>query len=415
MNRLRRLLKVAWSGSAPWSFGGDGELDFWLGTNFSALRSRMRHDAVRGDIKAWIMRPDGTVAKDIRVFAADTSETGSGGGEFFRDGHLWRMVAGTGLYIRLRDSELGTSSCLRECKGVDRLDLAVIPRNVVRAVVVCDAQAAIHVLEKGSSIPELQEVAVSVFKRQLRLGRILFFVWAARDEKIVVACDDRSRLVDNHAFKTSPAVFWKANSIAKELFGQDFQLDGMADMHNVAPPDCAFKLPFFSRWLSPFSSGVDALVQDWAGKVSWVNPPFPLLERIICLLRAQRVVAAVVVPLKSRAKWSSWACEGAEGVAGLWRFDPRDPIFAMRGRMVPQTYRGGYAVVFFDFRSVVEAKKGFSPLVGAQELRLRSRGMIAKVRGGVRAALATVYSTLGVAAEKGGGVVVPRPDALDHA
>jgi hypothetical protein len=41
--------------------------------------------------------------------------------------------------------------------------------------------------------------------------------------------------------------------------------------------------------------------------------------------------------------------------------------------------------------------------------------MIAKVRGGVRAALTTVYSTLGVAAEKGGGVVVPRPDALDHA
>jgi hypothetical protein len=220
------------------------------------------------------MRPDGTVAKDIRVFAADTSATGSGGGEFFRDGHLWRMVAGTGLYIRLRDSELGTSSCLRECKGVDRLDLAVIPRDVVRAVVVCDAQAAIHVLEKGSSIPELQEVAVSVFKRQLRLGRILFFVWAARDEKIVVACDDRSRLVDNHAFKTSPAVFWKANSIAKELFGQDFQLDGMADMHNVAPPDCTFKLPFFSRWLSPFSSGVDAMVQDWAGNLG--KPAFPV-------------------------------------------------------------------------------------------------------------------------------------------
>ena len=403
MDRLKVLLRVAWAGSAPWSVGGDSELNFWLATDFSALRSRMRHDAVKNDVASWVARPDGSMASDIRVFAADTSETGSGGGEFVRDGHVWRLLEGTGIYIRLSDKEIGTSSCFRECKGVDRLDLTLIPEEVARAVVVCDAQAAISVLENGSSVPELQEVAVSVFKRQLRHGRILFFAWASRNQDIIELSDDRSRLLDNHAFQTAPAVFWEANAIAEELWGQGFQVDMMADMHNVMPPSCSFKLPFFSRWLGPHTSGVDAMAQAWTGRVAWVNPPFALVERIICLLRSQRAVAAVVVPLAARTRWSPWACEGAEGVARVWSFDPRRPEFSMRGRTAPQTYKSGYAVVFFDFRSAREAKRPWSSSEGAGVMRRRHERVLAARASGDVATLAVTYAERGVA---GGGASV---------
>jgi hypothetical protein len=65
----------------------------------------------------------------------------------------------------------------------------------------------VSVLERGSSIPELQVVAARVFRRQLLHGRILFFVWVARDERIIDVCDDRSRFVDNHAFQTPAKLF----------------------------------------------------------------------------------------------------------------------------------------------------------------------------------------------------------------
>jgi hypothetical protein len=78
MGRLRRLLKVAWSGSSCWTWAAEKELVVWMDTDFRELRSRMRHDAVQGDLRAWVAKPDGKVAMDVRVFAADTSATGSG-------------------------------------------------------------------------------------------------------------------------------------------------------------------------------------------------------------------------------------------------------------------------------------------------------------------------------------------------
>jgi hypothetical protein len=279
--------------------------------------------------------------------------------------------------------------------------MAAIPLNVTRAVVVCDAQASIAVLERGSSIPDLQQLAASVFRRQLRYGRILFFCWMARNELIVEACDDRSRLVDNHAFQSSKALFWRANEIAEELFGQDFQVDAMADMHNVMPGDSWVKLPHYSRWLGPHSCGVDALLQDWTRVVSWVNPPFSLLERVICLLRQQRAVAAVVLPKLSRARWSNRVLPGAEGVVKVWDFDPCRPEFAMRGRSAPQRYRSGYAVVFLDFRSKQDQLRPWRPLQGARELRLESNRMEADLALGKRADLTVKHTQLGL----NGGVV----------
>jgi hypothetical protein len=193
--------------------------------------------------------------------------------------------------------------------------------------------------------------------------------------------------------------------MAEGLFGQGFQIDVMADMHNVTPAGCNYKLPHFSRWPAPHASGWDALAQDWSGMVGWCNPPFALLERIICLLRTQRATAAVVVPLKSKARWSRWAQEGAEGVIKVWPFDPQRRGFRMLGRSAPQTYSSGYAVVFFDFRTSDERRQGWRPMQGARQLRLRHEIDAAEVALGKRAPAATTYARL---LSNGDGVVGSR-------
>jgi hypothetical protein len=116
----------------------------------------------------------------------------------------------------------------------------------------------------------------------------------------------------------------------------------------------------------------------------------------------------VVVPLRSKARWSSWAQEGAEGVVKVWPFDPRKRGFRMLGRTAPQTYSSGYAIVFFDFRSGEERHKRWRQMQGARQLRFRHEVEAAEVALGKRAPTATTYALLlsngdGVVGSGGGG------------
>ena len=81
-------------------------------------------------------------------------------------------------------------------------------------------------------------------------------------------------------------------------------------------------------------------------------------------------------------------------MARIRRFDPRLPEFAMRGRVAPQSYRSGFAVIFFDFRSTRDVECPFLPLVGAGALRLRSQQRAAKAVLSGSAAVAVTYAQL---------------------
>ena len=87
-------------------------------------------------------------------------------------------------------------------------------------------------------------------------------------------CDTCSRIVDKCAFSAHAGMFWKANAIAGSLWGSGFAFDRFGSASQVQPDDCPWKLPFSSRFLSAFASGLDALSQDWRGWVNWVNAPF---------------------------------------------------------------------------------------------------------------------------------------------
>ena len=83
----------------------------------------------------------------------DSSNIASAGGEFIRDGELWRMQ-GT-MVARLAPGEIETSSTYRELLGVLRLDITAIPDACRKALVALDSQAAVHCLLHGSKVPGL--------------------------------------------------------------------------------------------------------------------------------------------------------------------------------------------------------------------------------------------------------------------
>ena len=103
----------------------------------------------------------------------------------------------------------------------------------------------------GSRVLALQALVSRIYRRQLACGRVMFPVWQWRSEKIIEECDARSRWVDSCSYAAPPALFWKANSIAKTLWGHGFTYDRAADSQNVQPTNSQRKLAFNSRWGDP--------------------------------------------------------------------------------------------------------------------------------------------------------------------
>lgn len=208
----------------------------------------------------------GELATDVKNFAVDTSATMSGGGEFVRDGMLWRIKGK--MVARLSASEVLKSSTIRELTGAERVDLTLVPDSCSKLFLPVDSQATVSCLLRGSRVPELQALLVArIFENQLRCNRVLWPVWMRRSTRIIQLVDEISRFIDDHAFMAVPKLFWQANAYAIKLWSKGFQLDACTDMHNVQPVDSSIKLSFFSRWPAPHSSRFDMCQQRWRHKV----------------------------------------------------------------------------------------------------------------------------------------------------
>ena len=345
---LSRLLKRVWKGRGIWTRDADAALKFWSQVPFERLRAHMRCDASTEAVKQWVSSPDGTVADDIMTFCADTSDSGSGASRFelYRDGKLWKPVPGTQMFALLTQSEVQQSSCYRELLGVERMDMSVVPKHCMRAVIVCDSRAAISCLERGSSIPTLQAVVQRIFLKHLTIGRVATFCWRRRDTHMVSVADAISRWDDSCAHQIDARTFWRTNDLAIELWGIGLQLDLFADFHNVVPPDSNDKLPFFSRFRGPHTSGVDAFAHHWLGCIVWAYPPFALIPRLLAAFRNQKARGALVFPRKSKRFWASQLRTGSEGILKIIHFDA--PL--LPGRSV---YHAGFSVAMVDFSTTV--------------------------------------------------------------
>ena len=140
--KLRYVLKRVWGGVVVWTAEAEEDLSFWLQIDFGNLSAPISHDALSSAATAWVLSPvKGVMAGDVKVFAVDTSNSMSGGGEFFRDGGLWKMRGK--MAVRLTPEEVKESSTLRELVGVRRMDLAAVPKKVTKVLVPLDTQAGV--------------------------------------------------------------------------------------------------------------------------------------------------------------------------------------------------------------------------------------------------------------------------------
>ena len=369
LHKLKYLLKRVWGGKVVWTDVAQQELDFWLQIDFATLSAPFSHDRLSEKLTAWVASPEtGELAPDVRIFAVDTSDSMSGGGEFLRDGMLWKMKGK--MVARLGPSEVRKSTAFRELKGAGRLDITLVPDSCSKLLLPMDAQASVACLLRGSRVPELQRLAAIILLNQLRCNRVMWPVWMRRSSQIIRLVDDVSRYIDNHTHAAAPALFWMANAYAIKLWDRGFQLDTCADMHNVQPVEGGVKLPFFSRWPAPHSSGFDMFQQRWSDKVCWCNPPFALIPRVLALLKAQRACAAVVVPLGTRANYGK--LRGARGTGVVFSFTFSPTLANWPGNSESASvFRHDYAVLYFDFAT---PSRVFCDLPSAESLPKGEQG-----------------------------------------
>jgi hypothetical protein len=294
----------------------------------------------------------GELSSECCTIASDASEVAVGGGAFVpKDNGMF--VCTKFAHHMLRIMTKGRSSSLREMEGIVSTIVAMnLPRGS-RVVAVVDNEAVWKILSKGSGKFELQKLADFFFLYCLARGIAAFAVWQRRSTSIITFCDDGSRIVDRNAFSAHPGLFWQANDIARKLWGRGFTYDRFGSASQVQPADCAWKLPFNSRFEGAFSSGVDAFTKRWTGHVNWVNAPFSLLGKVLSLLREQAATAAVVIPRSTPSVHQWWLRSmqaTSEGVVYRWNLRPYDPIGRpFNAEVLTPERRYGIAVVFFDF------------------------------------------------------------------
>ena len=224
--------------------------------------------------------------RDVHVFCADSSARATGAATFV-PGLDGQWTPTETMFVGLSDEAVKQSSTYAELEGILKADLALVPDSCKFLLPICDNQAATIILRKGSNHPLLHALAVAIFERCLRNGRVLIPVWQPRETKIVRIADLGSRVVDHFNFALPMHLFCQANAIAMCLWGRGFQFDRFSSFETAMPMDVRRKLPFNSFYLQPYSSGRDALQQNWKGWVNWAHPPHHLVGRVIGLLRRQ--------------------------------------------------------------------------------------------------------------------------------
>lgn len=379
--RLKCLLKRVWGGTGVWTSAAELELRFWESVRFSDLWAPMRQWDLVPDARDCILRPiDGGLHSSVRVFAADSSDSASGGAEFVVVKNTLTPIPDQSMVVTLSREAVEDSSTYAELEGLCKLFLACVRVTCRRIFFLVDNAAAMRIVLRGSRLEKLNFFAKLLFHWSFRSGILLCPLWMRRDTDAIVEVDSKSRLHLSMDFALPMHLFWKANSKARSLWGIGFQFDRFASCRTVMPMDCRVRLPFNSEFCQPGSSGRNALAQDWRRCVNWVNAPFCLLDQILGLLMYQHAVAAVVVPRGTSCRWNTEALPGCKGFRGYLRFNPR----STRNKMVGSSscsFKGFYDIVFVDYR--VSSRESFCNLLPAESLRPLSNTAVLGGDGGV--------------------------------
>ena len=321
---LRRLLSMFWSGSVTWSRRAAKDLEFWLSLDLGSLRSPVSADTFEALVDGVYVDPSTFTVNDISLFACDASATAGGGGEVVAsniDGLV--MTSKEPFFMTLSKKLSKKSSGLRELTVIWWLLQAFQDTCRSKVIVFTDSWVARNAIRYGSKTKCMQDLARKIFLWCVRRGICLCPVWLARDEKVMVEADARSRLEDTHGHSTSKACFARADAIARRLWHRSISFDRMATPDNVMPPKgMGPSLPFNSRWRQPGSAGVDMFAQhidSWRGNINFVHPPVPLIGRVCSFLSATDSRSIVIVPehLVHKSWWASYVLPASPHVRAV--------------------------------------------------------------------------------------------------
>ncbi|VDI51364.1 Hypothetical predicted protein [Mytilus galloprovincialis] len=152
-----------------------------------------------------------------------------------------------------------------------------------------DNQNAVGIIQKGSKVPELQTLALSIFSICVSCNISLHPEWIPREDN--EKADALSRIVDIDDWGISFEFF----NFIDRLWGLH-TVDRFANMNNA-------KLGRFnSLFWNPGTSAIDAFTCNWKGDNNWLVPPVNLVSKCINHLINCTAVGTLIVP-----KWPSSA------------------------------------------------------------------------------------------------------------
>ena len=152
--------------------------------------------------------------------------------------------------------------------------------------------------------------------------------------------------MEPNSFRTPLKVFTHADRVARTIWGSPITFDRAASAANALPG-----LPFNSLWPQPGSAGVDLFAQDdWEHHINFIHVPFATLPRLLAFLPTTNSRAVVLAPMIHGRSWSHKILPGAPGFVHRLVYSPADsPLLAHISSAPTETFKGTYAVVFFDF------------------------------------------------------------------
>ena len=217
---------------------------------------------------------------DFKVFT-DASDTGAAG---------YLQNSDCIAHRNWSPCEAKKSSTWREVKAVELcIDSFAHALENSSVTFFTDNQNAVSIIKKGSKIPDLQKVALTIFEICVLNNISLYIHWIPREEN--QRADALSRIIDVDDWGISFEFFEFLNS----MWGP-FTIDRFANLSNT-------KLQRFnSLYWNPRTCAVDAFSCNWRGENNWLVPPVSLASKCINHLVSCRAMGTLVVP-----KWHSSA------------------------------------------------------------------------------------------------------------
>ena len=147
----------------------------------------------------------------------------------------------------------------------------------------CDSQSARCIVEVASRVPELQNIALDIFKVCFMNNIMIEAQWIHRVENRIA--DVLSKTVDLDDWQLNPQLF----DMLHRAWGP-FAIDRFAASYNTQLPH------FNSRFWCSEAEAVDAFTQNWSTETNWVCPPVCLIVPVLRHVSCCKAKGTLIVP-----------------------------------------------------------------------------------------------------------------------